>query len=121
MKQTDKKRKKGTVTESKPRYTRIGFWFPLLYGAVNIFLLVCSVLIYSMNGVVANPETAKLILQAFQVCLIFSPSAFILLLFLQRRHRRRFPTCSDMYKKAPGLLAMFVVVIEVVYLVTLVM
>ena len=118
MKQTDKKIKKGTVTESKPRYTRIGFWFPLLYGAVNIFLLVCSVLIYSMNGVVANPETAKLI---FQVCLIFSPSAFIILLFLQRRHRRRFPTCSDMYKKAPGLLAMFVVVIEVVYLVTLVM
>ena len=100
MSKNQSKNKKQAEVQRPMKFTNFGFWFPIFYGAGE-----------------QNQELARLIAQIFTVLCAISPTAFILLMYIDRRHKKKYSTAPSYYKTFPGMFGIMAVLIEVLYLV----
>ncbi len=117
MKQSKIKKQPAKVDE-KISFTRFSFWFPILYGVFNVFIIAFNFAIIASGGAVQNVELAMNIQRVFVVLCLFSPSALILMLFIHRKHMNRFKNAPAYYSKRPGIFSMMVIIFELLYTAT---
>lgn len=106
-------------TERKISYSRFSFWFPILYGVVNVILMFLNFSIFAAGNNLQNAERAVFVRRRFFILCLFSPTALILLLFLHRRHSMIFSHAPAYYSKAPGIFGILVVMLELFCLISM--
>ena len=117
MSKNQSKNKKQAEVQRPMKFTNFGFWFPILYGALNIIIMFMAIPIIFYGAGEQNQELARLIAQIFTVLCEISPTAFILLMYIDRRHKKKYSTAPSYYKTFPGMFGIMAVLIEVLYLV----
>ena len=91
MSKNQSKNKKQAEVQRPMKFTNFGFWFPILYGALNIIIMFMAIPIIFYGAGEQNQELARLIAQIFTVLCAISPTAFILLMYIDRRHKKSTP------------------------------
>ena len=111
---------KSGKNKAKDNYFKLTFLIPVLYSAITAVLMVIAVyLATDVNLARDKIELAKTMVTFATYSLALSPSALMICVYISRKHLKKYPDGSSIYKMRPMVLSLLVMGLQVLYMASL--